>query len=150
MSQLYCCSCSCYAQMAFSKSGQATLHTIKSVLLKPAMHYRIVVSSNARYLIENQLFVNRSQNPLYRQPDVLNHVKLMNVIKRDEFELQFSGSSEPQLWRFWAEPSWGTSIFELKPSWNFFKNYTQISKFSTSIMIITNANQLHDNFYEFI
>ena len=39
-----------------------------------------------------------------------------------------------------VEPSWGTSIFEPKPSWNFFKNYNQISKFSTSIMIITNYN----------
>ena len=50
----------------------------------------------------------------------------------------------------WAEPRSGTSIFELKSSWNFFMNYNQISQFSTSIMIITNSNQLHDNFYEFM
>ena len=30
------------------------------------------------------------------------------------------------------------------------KNYDQISNFSTSVMIITNANQLHDHLYEFI
>ena len=72
------------------------------------------------------------------------------LLNRDEFELKFCGSSKPELWRFQAEPSWGTSIFELKPSWNFFKNYNQISKFSTSIMIITNSNQLYDHLYEFM
>ena len=30
------------------------------------------------------------------------------------------------------------------------KNYNQISKFSTSIMIITNSNQLYDHLYEFM
>ena len=29
----------------------------------------------------------------------------MSLISRDEFELEFSGSSEPELWRFRAEPS---------------------------------------------
>ena len=64
------------------------------------------------------------------------------LLSRDEFELEFSGSSEPELSMkvpSWAEPSWGTSIFELKPSWIFFKNSNQISKFSTSIMIIINC-----------
>ena len=51
------------------------------------------------------------------------------VCTRDEFELEFSGSSEPELWKFRAEPSWGTLIFELKPSWNFFKKYNQISQY---------------------
>ena len=44
------------------------------------------------------------------------------LLNRDEFELKFCGSSKPELWRFQAEPSWGTSIFELKPSWNFLKS----------------------------
>ena len=35
----------------------------------------------------------------------------------DEPELEFSGSSRAELWRFRAEPSWGTLISELKPSW---------------------------------
>ena len=30
------------------------------------------------------------------------------------------------------------------------KNYNQISKFSTSIIIIPNSNQLHDHLYEFM
>ena len=35
----------------------------------------------------------------------------------DEPEPEFSSSSRAELWRFRAEPSWGTSISELKPSW---------------------------------
>ena len=38
----------------------------------------------------------------------------------DEPEPEFSSSSRAELWRFRAEPSWGTLIFELKPSWIFF------------------------------
>ena len=67
------------------------------------------------------------------------------MLNSDAFELEFSGLSPSYEG---SEPSWDTSIFELKPSWNFFKNYNQIYKFSTSIMIITNSNQLHDNLYE--
>ena len=39
---------------------------------------------------------------------------------------------------------------ELKFFQALIKNYNQISKFSTSIMIITNSNQLHDHLYEFM
>ena len=49
------------------------------------------------------------------------------ISNSDEFELEFSGSSRAELWRFRAEPSWGTSIFELKPSWNFFTLTYQIN-----------------------
>ena len=42
-----------------------------------------------------------------------------------EFELEFSGSSKPELWRFQAEPSWGKLIFELKPSWQFWQYVCQ-------------------------
>ena len=70
--------------------------------------------------------------------------------------MEFSGSS-------WAEPSRARALQFL--SWNradntdntdnmyvkksqifttTFKNYNQISKFSTSIMIITNSNQLYE------
>ena len=48
------------------------------------------------------------------------------LLTRDEFELEFSCSSKPELWKFRAEPSLGTSFSELKPSWNFLKNYNQI------------------------
>ena len=48
------------------------------------------------------------------------------AIISDEPELEFSGSSRAELWRFRAEPSWGTLIFELKPSWNFFKPQLRI------------------------
>ena len=44
---------------------------------------------------------------------------------------------------FWAET-------ELKIFKALIKNYNQISKFSTIIMIITNSNQLHDHLYEFM
>ena len=43
----------------------------------------------------------------------------------DEFELEFSGSSEPELWNFLAEPSWGTLISELKPSWQYWQYVCQ-------------------------
>ena len=49
------------------------------------------------------------------------------INSRDGFELEFSGSSESELWRFRAEPSWGTFIFELKPSWQFWQ-YVCMSK----------------------
>ena len=39
---------------------------------------------------------------------------------------------------------------ELKFFQALIKNYNQISQFSTSIMIITNSNQLHDHLYEFM
>ena len=42
----------------------------------------------------------------------------------DEPEPEFSSSSRAELWRFRAEPSWGTLISELKPSWVFFLIYT--------------------------
>ena len=47
------------------------------------------------------------------------------VLSSDEFELEFSSSSRAELWRFWAEPSWGTSIFELKPSWQYWQYVCQ-------------------------
>ena len=37
----------------------------------------------------------------------------------DEFKLENSSPSWAELWRFWVESSWGTSIFELKPSWQY-------------------------------
>ena len=49
----------------------------------------------------------------------LDFINYKNVGTKDDFELEFSGSSEPELWRFRAEPSQGTSVFELKPSWSF-------------------------------
>ena len=39
---------------------------------------------------------------------------------------------------------------ELKFSLALIKNYIKISKFSTSIMIITNSNQMYDHLYEFV
>ena len=54
---------------------------------------------------------------------------------------EVSSSSEPELghFNFWAET-------ELKFFWEVQSNF----QISTSIMIITNSNQLHDNLYEFI
>jgi hypothetical protein len=53
-------------------------------------------------------------------------IQIWMLTTRDEFELEFSGSSEPELWMFRAEPSWGTLIFELKPSWQF-RQYVPLS-----------------------
>ena len=36
------------------------------------------------------------------------------VDSRDEFELEFSSSSKPELWRFQAKPSWALQFL----SWN--------------------------------
>ena len=52
-----------------------------------------------------------------------------------------------------SEPSraeLGHFNFRAETELKFFKPYTQISKFSTSIMIITNSNQLYDHLYEFM
>ena len=44
----------------------------------------------------------------------------LSVVIRDEFEL----------WRFRVEPSWGTPIFELNPSWHYWQYVCQkIAKF---------------------
>ena len=63
----------------------------------------------------------------------------------DEPELEFSGSSWAELWRFRAEPSWGTLIFELNPSWQnivyfFYPFFPQvfIIRFCLYIMILIN------------
>ena len=69
----------------------------------------------------------------------------------DEFQLEISGSSKPELWRFRAEPSRAGAL--QFSSWNraeFFLEVQSNFQISTSIMITTNSNQLHDNLYEFI
>ena len=43
----------------------------------------------------------------------------------DEPELEFSGSSRAKLGKFQAEPSWGTLIFERKPTWKFWQYVCQ-------------------------
>ena len=48
---------------------------------------------------------------------MMKKIRCRNLDSSDGFELDFSGLSEPKLWKFRAEPSWGTLIFELKPSW---------------------------------
>ena len=62
-------------------------------------------------------FPTRKQRAKDESSGSLEFVLTYNCIKsRDEFELEFSGSSEPELQKFQAEPSWGPSIFELKRS----------------------------------
>ena len=69
---------------------------------------------------------------------------------RDEIELEFSGSSKPELWRFQAEPSWGTLIFGLKPSWiEFFKTYF-FHKFLLSDVLYHDFNQFYDHLSELL
>ena len=41
-------------------------------------------------------------------------------VSSDEFELEFSKLSQAELKGFRVEPSWGISVFELKPSWQIF------------------------------
>ena len=45
------------------------------------------------------------------------------LFARDEFELEFPVWSKPSYEG--SEPSWGTSIFELKPSWQYWQNVLQ-------------------------
>ena len=73
-----------------------------------------------------------------------------NLGIRDEFELEFSGSSQAKLWRFraepsQAEPSWGTSIFELKPSWQY-RQY--VCQKIAIVGLYHDYNQFQGHFYE--
>ena len=71
----------------------------------------------------------------------------------DEFELEFSGSSEPELWMFRAKPSQaelGHFNLRAETELNFFQELQSNFQISTSVMIITNSNQLHDYLFEFI
>ena len=88
------------------------------------------------------------ENPILTFPPhiILSFFRAYYILpSRDGFELEFSGSSEPELWRFRAEPSraepsWSTSVSELKPSWiytslssNFFQfpNFASVSWFQS-------------------
>ena len=56
------------------QTGTATYQDQQSFLWWVCCGFRIVVSSNVRYLLENQLFVKRSQyirikNPLHKQSE---------------------------------------------------------------------------------
>ena len=71
------------------------------------------------------------------------------LVTTDEFELKFSGSSRAKLKGFWAEPSLGISIFELKPSLIIIFN--QIFQFCAFTIIITsNSDQMQDHLYKSI
>ena len=51
------------------------------------------------------------------------HTPMLWIVGRDEFELEFSGSSEPELWRFRAKPSraeLGHFNFRAETELNFF------------------------------
>ena len=48
--------------------------------------------------------------------DECNFCEHIQLGSSDESELEFSGSSRAELGRICAKPSWGTLIFELKPS----------------------------------
>ena len=63
-------------------------------------------------------------------------------LSSDEPELEFSSSSWAELWRFRAEPSWGTSIFELKLSGNRADNISKNSKFLTYLSQVFQELQL--------
>ena len=64
---------------------------------------------------------NKSQKKVTKAKNGLKliisfHIKDCNQ-SSDEPELEFSGSSQAELGRFRAKLSWGTLIFEPKPSW---------------------------------
>ena len=56
----------------------------------------------------------------------------------DEFELKFPELTRAELGRLRAEPGLGTSIFELKPGWQMYIKYNQISQFCSCNMILIN------------
>ena len=58
------------------------------------------------------------------------------VITRDEFELEFSGSSEPELWRFRAEPSRAGALQ--------FSSWNRAEIFLRSTIKFPNLYQYHD------
>ena len=64
--------------------------------------------------------VSSSNQDVLLLADIAINSVLPMIAVSDEPEPEFSSSSRAELWRFRAEPSWGTSISELKPSWNFF------------------------------
>ena len=70
------------------------------------------------------------------------------VTSSDEFELEFSGSSEPELWSFRVDPSQAGAL--QFSSWNraeiFLRTTIKFSKFYK----YHDYNQWHDNLYEFI
>ena len=61
----------------------------------------------------------------------------------DEPKLEFSGSSR-------AEPSWGTLIFELKPSWTEIFLTHFFPKFLLSEVLYHDFNQFHDHLSELL
>ena len=69
-------------------------------------------------------------------------------VSSDGFELEFSGSSEPELWKFRAESSRAGAL--QFSSWNraeiFLRTTIKFPKFYQ----YHDYNQLHDNLYEFI
>ena len=76
---------------------------------------------------------------------------------RDKFELEFSGSSEPELWRFRAETSRAGALQFSSWNWadkrsNFLtliKNVIQIFQFcACTIMITTNSYQFYGHLYK--
>ena len=75
------------------------------------MDYYLELSNTGEPTVKSKLFVS-ALNMCWE----VSRSKRTDLSIRDEFELEFSGSSEPELGRCRAEPSWGTLIFELKPS----------------------------------
>ena len=78
----------------------------------------------------------------------ISNIDTYSKYYRDEFELEFSGSSEPELWMCRAESSragalqfssWNRAEFFLRTTIKFPKFYQY-----------HDYNQLHDNLYEFI
>ena len=77
-------------------------------------------------------------------PSIITFLNLQYIPTSDEFELEFSSSSRAELWRFRAEPSWGTLILELKPSWQY---VYQISQFCPYNMILINFMIIYLNLF---
>ena len=71
------------------------------------------------------------------------------LFNSDDPELEFSGSSRAELGRFRAEPSWGSLIFELNPSWKniaiFFPHFSPPSLYYQILLVYHDSNQFNDN-----
>ena len=73
-----------------------------------------------------------------------------NVFSSDEPELEFSGLSRAELGKIRAKPSWGTLIFELKPSWTKIFLTHFFPKFLLSEVLYHDFNQFYDHLSELL
>ena len=99
---------------------------IKKIFFQSQFLRILILSFIINYFVGPQLIdlqqMNRSNSICQTQITktiICTKVDHVYLFTSDEPRLEFSSSSRAQLWRFGAEPSRGTSIFELNWSWQY-------------------------------